>query len=369
MDIITRNFFRLLRAGVFGEREEIEPMSAWKWRRVYHYSLMHGISAFLYDGIEKCNDQFYLQLPDDLRESWQKSTKEIEEKNRRESATLTDLYQSFSQQQLRPVLLKGQRLASLYPNPAHRLSNNIEIFFPFQTQGEKADQWARQYGTHLNETEKKQFTYEWKHTSIHHTHCLTRLTNRFLDSRLQHIIEQSFRESKANIVILGKQRIECLPPTLEILYILVSIAKRILSNGIPMKLFVDLGMMLRTIGDRVDFVKLQEWIEDLHMQKITHLSATMLITLFHFTDDEVPFLIPEKGKDNHHVIEEIFEIGNQNQSEWFFQQGQDIFVHTTNSSAMLWHVQHSSRYFKYFPAESVTNFFSSFANSLSHIEE
>ncbi len=369
MDIITRNFFRLLRAGIFDEQEEIEPMSAWKWRRLYHYSLMHGISALLYDGMVKCNDQFYLQLPDDLKESWLKTTQEIEGKNRQENAILRELYQSFSQQQLRPVLLKGQRLASLYPVPVHRLSNNIEIFFPFQTQGEKADQWARQYGTHLNESEKKYLTYEWKQTTIIHNHRLIHLTNRFLDSRLHSMIEQEFRESKANIVVLGNQQIECLNPTLEMLYILVSIAKRILSNGIPMKLFVDLGIMLRTIGNHVDFVKLQEWIDDLHMQSITHLSAVMLVTLFRFSNDEVPFLIPEKGSDLSRVLDEIFDVGNQNQSEWYFQQGKDIFVHTNNSSAMLWHVQHSTRYFKYFPAESVTNFFSSFANSLSHIEE
>ena len=36
---------------------------------------------------------------------------------------------------------------------------------------------------------------------------------------------------------------------------------------------------------------------------------------------------------------------------------------------MLWHVRRSAKFFKYCPAETVTNFFTSFAHSLSHIEE
>ena len=49
--------------------------------------------------------------------------------------------------------------------------------------------------------------------------------------------------------------------------------------------------------------------------------------------------------------------------------GEDIFVHASNSSAMMWHVRQSARNFRYYPSESFTNFFASIAHSLSHIEE
>lgn len=35
MDIIQRNFLKLLKCGAFGQREQLEPMSAWKWKRLY----------------------------------------------------------------------------------------------------------------------------------------------------------------------------------------------------------------------------------------------------------------------------------------------------------------------------------------------
>ena len=66
MHVIHRNLFRLLRAGAFGEEVRIEPLSAWKWKRLYELTLLHDISALVYDGVMQCSYQFFAQLPEDL---------------------------------------------------------------------------------------------------------------------------------------------------------------------------------------------------------------------------------------------------------------------------------------------------------------
>jgi hypothetical protein len=64
------------------------------------------------------------------------------------------------------------------------------------------------------------------------------------------------------------------------------------------------------------------------------------------------------------------EFTNTRSHDWYFSQdANSIFVHNSNTSAMFSHVRRSARYFRYFPSESVTNFFASFVHSLSHIEE
>ena len=70
MNIIERNFYRLLRAGAFGTEEQIEPLSAWKWNRLYQLSEMHDVAPLLYKGIERCQDQFFLQIPTELLQHW-----------------------------------------------------------------------------------------------------------------------------------------------------------------------------------------------------------------------------------------------------------------------------------------------------------
>ena len=35
MNVLTRNYFRMLRNGAFGEHEALEPMSKYKWNALY----------------------------------------------------------------------------------------------------------------------------------------------------------------------------------------------------------------------------------------------------------------------------------------------------------------------------------------------
>lgn len=59
MDIIQRNFLRLLKCGAFEQREQIEPMSAWKWNRLFQLSQMHDVTPWCFDGIKMCGDDFF----------------------------------------------------------------------------------------------------------------------------------------------------------------------------------------------------------------------------------------------------------------------------------------------------------------------
>ncbi|UKK47006.1 nucleotidyltransferase family protein [Prevotella sp. E9-3] len=369
MDITTRNFFNLLRAGAFNEKVEIEPMSAWKWRQVYHYSLMHGVSAIVYDGIMQCQHQFFLQIPTDILDMWRTTTNEIEHENENESITLLQIYSIFSKQLLRPILVKGYQLAALYNQPLHRLSHSIDIYFPYSTQGEKADKWALQNGDSLDNSKPNRLSYKWNNSPIEHYYCLNRMTNKLLNRSLQNIIETEIRESTASYIIIKGTRVEVVSNTLALLQILLDIAQHILNNGISLKHLVDLGSLLRSSGDKVDYVKLQNWIERLSMKSIAQLAGALLVELFNFTEDEIPFMQPNKKSDTKRVKDELFQLQNSNQEDWHFKQGKDIFIHASNSSAMMGQVRRSVRYFKFYPSESITNFFSSFTHSLSHIEE
>lgn len=73
MEITTRNLFRLLRAGVLGRHETVEPMSAWKWERTYHLAMVHGLEAETWKGITLLQQQFFMRLTDKLRTQWEKS--------------------------------------------------------------------------------------------------------------------------------------------------------------------------------------------------------------------------------------------------------------------------------------------------------
>ena len=369
MDITTRNFFRLLRAGAFGTQEEIEPLSAWKWKRIYQLSIMQGVSALVYDGVQQCSSQFFVQLPAGLKDEWERTTQQIDQKSHTTRDQLPQLFDTFSRQQLRPILFNTLIMSLNYDRPTHRLAESIDIFFPFATQGRKADEWAQANGTPTPSKENHVFSYQWNNTEAKHYHQMLRLTNKLHNHTLQSIIEKSIRESSPTFLTIDGVRIETLNPTLTLLLLLLQISQFVLNEGVPLMLLVDLGVYLRKVGDKIDYIQLQEWIDKLRLGRMAQLSGVLLTNLLKFTDDEVPFMNPKGRKDLKRVMDELFQLRRSQQNEWYFQQGKDTFVHTVNSSAMFWQVRHSARYFRYYPTESFTNLFAAFAHSLTHIEE
>ena len=103
---------------------------------------------------------------------------------------------------------------------------------------------------------------------------------------------------------------------------------------------------------------------------MAQLEGALLIQMFGFNKEEVPFLVGDPDKRVERVALELTEFTNTHAEEFYFSQDSDsVFLHTSNSSAILGHIKRSAQYFRYLPSETLTNFFASFAHSLSHIEE
>ena len=268
MNIIDRNFYRLLRSGAFNTEEQIEPLSAWKWNRLYQLSEMHDVASIVYQGIERCKAQFFVQIPADLLEQWAKACPHDEE--------------------------------------------------------DENDLLAEDH-----------------------------LTNPLLNHKLQNILDSEDSTVETRSALLH----------------LLGIVRFIMNAGIPVKRITELGMFLRQKGWKVDYGMLQKWITDLKLEPMAQLSAVMLVRLLDFKPEELPFMKPMKEEKMEQLVREMFRQKNSHAEEWYFSQGKNIFVHTSNSQAMLWYVRRTAKYFWYYPTESMTNFFMSFAHSLSHIEE
>lgn len=71
--VIQRNFLRLLRAGLFGTTEPAEPMSAWKWERLWSLAMLHGVAVEVLRGIDAGAGDFFLQLPPSQTAKWRQT--------------------------------------------------------------------------------------------------------------------------------------------------------------------------------------------------------------------------------------------------------------------------------------------------------
>ena len=274
MNIIQRNFFRLIRCGEFNKQEQIEPMSVSKWNKVYQLALMHQVIPSVYAGIQQCKDQFFLHLSEKQIQEWEKAMQEAH---------------STEQQEEENDLLRADHL-----------------------------------------------------------------TNPILNKKLQAILD----DEQSDVA------------TRQLLLMIIHVARHILNEGMPVYQLVELGKYLSTERHRVDFLTLNQWLKTLGFTPMAQLEGALLIQMFGFSKEEVPFLVGEPDKRVERVALELTEFTNTHAEEFYFSQDSDsVFLHTSNSSAILGHIKRSAQYFRYLPSETLTNFFASFAHSLSHIEE
>ena len=279
MDIVQHNMFRLLRSGAFQTKEDIEPMSAFKWGRLYQLAIMHNIVPFVYDGIIRCKGQFFLHLTDKQQKEWEKAIADYREQEKKKN---------------------------------------------------------------YDEEEEDEFLRP------------DRLTNPLLNSRLQDILDDEHSDVT----------------TRQLLMILIRVVRHLLNEGMPIRQLTELGIFLRQNRERINYQAIGKWIKRLQLTQMIQLTGEFLIKLYGFSEEDIPFLKKRKEKQIDHIAQELIEFTNTRTQDWYFsQQDGGIFVHNTNSSATFSHVRRSARYFRYYPSESVTNFFASFVHSLSHIEE
>jgi hypothetical protein len=150
---------------------------------------------------------------------------------------------------------------------------------------------------------------------------------------------------------------------------IIRIARHILNEGLPLKLLIDLGQMIKEKESYVDYTTLSDWLKKLRFQQMAQLEGALLIELFGFEAADIPFAQGDVDKKTTIVAKELAEYTNVHQDFYFSQSPDSIFVHTSNGGALISHIKRSARYMRFIPSEALTNFFASFAHSLTHIEE
>ncbi len=276
MDIIQRNFFRLLRSGALNEFEQIEPMSAFKWNRLIEIVKAQDVVEITLKGLKNHGFDKKMNITPEL-------TAKLE--SYRASDPATQGSETYLRQE-----------------PASELSNPL------------------------------------------------------FKRRLEHI-----RQGE-------RHAIDCSIETLRLLDILIENVNSMLTKGISLKLILELGFYLRTKGDKVDFVKLDRWLEKLHMGRMAQLEGSILVSVFDFEKDELPFVNQVEKGAHGLVMRSLRHTEKDTAEEWHFRQSRTGFVRN-NSSVMRRNLKRSMKYFNYAPIETTSNFISNFARSLSEIEE
>lgn len=282
MNIIKRNFLRLLRLGAFGENEVIEPMSKFKWEVIFHIANIHNVVGVIFDGIAK-NKENEALIPQDIILKYKKILDE----------------EGYG--------IKAQATGSI---PSVQLPDA----------------------------------------------GLSHMCNGFLNARLKRIRENEPQSADASV------------ETLNMLDIIVQATECTMTYGLSFATILRIGIYLRVDGGKIDFVKLENWLRKLNLTRMAQLEGSILIDIFGFEMDEIPFVNKMEPSAHKIAIEALEKPIRIDIEEWKISQKSTIFL-ANNSKAMMKTVKNCMKYFFFAPVEASSNFLHRFASSLSNLEE
>lgn len=171
---------------------------------------------------------------------------------------------------------------------------------------------------------------------------------------------------KLNKIIFNEiHSIDTSVDTLTFLSKLIDNVNILLNKGIDLKSLAGLGLYLRTNGDKIDFVKIEQWVNQLKMKRISNLIGSFLIEIYGFDAQEIPYLKKKDKKAGQYVLSYLgTALDGPQKATRDEKQTEHVSLNPIQKPEKI-----NAGYISYFPLEVVSIAFAHIAKSLSNIEE
>ncbi len=189
--------------------------------------------------------------------------------------------------------------------------------------------------------------YDFNHISLH---------NKRLDNELQRLIQKEYTDPEKSY------------PTMQLMAIIIVIANQMLTGKSFIRGILDLGRYLRIDGNNVDFVKLERWLQQTKMTHMANLQGNMLMAVFGFTQDEIPFVIKADPQARRMMMNGLRYQEIHDAQTWSFRQNKSGFIVSSPSTAFK-SIHHSLKFYKYAPKETLSSISKGILKGLAEIEE
>lgn len=258
-------FLALLRRSLWQE-EDIKgkfPLTSAQWDEIYRMSWVQAVTGLLYDAIEGLPKNSGLNSAQIAR--WMSSARFIEENNAMMNAAINNMALEWKAHGITAIVQKGRNVARMYPRPEHRVSGDIDWYFPSRNDWEKALALVQSYKP---ETDSD--------GDIHYTR------NGIV---VEHHRHGSDPDDPVSVLIMINEHI----------------LHHAMVMGIGYRHFCDMALGYRYYKGKYDPEELRTKLRKMHLLRWTHLLNTFLIEVMGMPEEYLPF--PVKGRHGTAVLE------------------------------------------------------------------
>lgn len=233
----------------------------------------------------------------------------IRQQNQVVNNVLVDFVRAVEKTDVDYLVVKGQTLASLYPDPFLRMSGDIDYLINSDYGYAKVRIEAAQEVELPSKLLEREIAYNWRdvvfelHTSLIDFSC--KKHQQYWDK----LVIDSWQERTA--VNIEGVRVKTLSPTLNAVYIFLHLFTHFSKVGISLRQFCDWALFLRHYENEIDKDKVQRILQKLGLQKSYAAFGAVLVDKIGLPEASFPMKIENAHREwTYKILEDIFRGGN-----------------------------------------------------------
>lgn len=263
-----------------------------KWINIHKIAQNQTIQGLVFDGVTALPKE--VQPPRSITIPWLIEVDNIERANKKQQIIISRLKTIFENHGISFRILKGQSLATLYPNKLHRICGDIDIWFRSPEETEKANQAIESHGIKVERGGQHDSHYYFDGIEIEHHYNLIELHNPFFRKKLKEWERKEFDQSELSP-----------SPCANLLLQITHILKHELNEGIGLRQIFDLALSLESL--KYDKNELEHLCKEYGVLKWAQLLFSLIHNYLGLNKEKFPFL--PKGSAAF-LMEEIWHSGN-----------------------------------------------------------
>lgn len=343
---IVNVLFTLLRSGLWDKPiDDLScfPLTEEEWKTLYKIAVSQTVEGVIFDGVQQLPLTFL--PPKALLLTWVVRVNKIENTNALMDNCINEQVSFFNKMDVNPILLKGQGIASYYPNSNHRVCGDIDWFFANKNESRSIESFLRNKIKVYRSTSES-VNYVWRSCDVENHTKLFDVFNPFARYKLTKI-EATFLKNK-----IKKHNYYVLPPNLNIIQVNLHILKHLLSFGIGLRQFCDSAILYASLEGEYDKKWLYNVYSDLGVLKWTHALHDLLVNYLGLSPSSLPFSMDERYSSKW-MIADVLSTGNFGFYDNIFSQiNSDKSIDRKNKSKKLWYS--FQQYFHLAPYEAIS---------------
>ena len=233
----------------------------------------------------------------------------IRQQNQVVNNVLVDFVRAVEKTDVDYLVVKGQTIASLYPDPYLRMSGDIDYLINSDYGFAKAKIEAAQEVELPSKLLEREIAYNWRdvvfelHTSLIDFSC--KKHQQYWDK----MVIDSWQERTA--VDIEGVRVYTLSPTLNAVYIFLHLFTHFSKVGISLRQFCDWAVFLRHYEDEIDKDKVRRILQELGLQKAYTAFGAVLVDKLGLPGASFPMKIEDSHRKwTSKILDDVFRGGN-----------------------------------------------------------